>query len=50
VQCIIRSDIRIDFSMGFPLINSSYIHTYPLYYVALQRLFYFRKRSTEKID
>ena len=50
VQCIIRSDVRLDFSMGFPLINYSYNHVYPLYFVGLQRLFYFRKHATEKIE
>jgi hypothetical protein len=50
LQCIIRSDVRIDFSVGFPLINSSYLHTYPLYYIGLQRYFYFKKHASEKND
>ncbi len=41
IQFIIRSDMRIDLSMGFPLINQSYNHTYPLYYIGMQPVFLF---------
>jgi len=50
VQYIIRSSTRIDVSVGFPLINSSYIHAYPLYYIGIQRYFFFRKHSVAKND
>ena len=50
IQYIIRSSTRIDVSMGFPLLNSSYNHTYPLYYIGLQRYFFFRKHSAPKND
>jgi len=50
IQCIIRSDTRIDVSVGFPLINYSYIHSYPLYYIGLQRYFFFKKHTAEKND
>lgn len=53
VQCIIRSDIRIDFAVGFPLINKSYVHYYPVYTFGLQRYFYFKgkvqKRYQKKV-
>lgn len=48
VQCIIRSDIRIDFAVGFPLVNRSYVHYYPVYVLGIQRYFYFRKHSRSK--
>lgn len=41
VQAIIKSNLRVDFSVGFPMVNKSYAHFYPLYYIALQRYFYF---------
>ncbi len=50
LQYIIRSTTRIDISMGFPLINKSYIHEYPLYYIGVQRYFFFNKRNKEKKD
>ncbi len=50
VQWIIKSSLRIDVSVGFPLINSSFIHQYPLYYIGLQRYFFFKKRSSAKSD
>ena len=48
VQCIIRSDIRIDLSVGFPLVNRSYVHYYPVYMLGVQRYFYFRNQSGKK--
>jgi len=50
LQCIINSIYRIDASMGFPLINKSYDHLYPLYLVGVQRYFFFVKHSAPKID
>ncbi len=46
VQCILRSDIRIDLSMAFPLVNKSYLHDYPLYIVGVQKYFYFNKKHS----
>lgn len=46
VQCIIKSNLRVDFSMGFPLINKSYVHYYPVYMLGLQRYFYFNKKHS----
>jgi hypothetical protein len=43
VQAIIKSNVRIDLSAGLPLIGRSYIHNYPLFYIAVQRYFYFNK-------
>jgi hypothetical protein len=40
IQAIIRSNLRLDFSVGFPLISRSYVHYYPLYTVGVQRYFY----------
>jgi len=41
IQFIVRSDLRIDFSVGLPLINRSYVHYYPLYTFGVQKYFYF---------
>lgn len=41
VQLIVfNSNLRIDFSTAFPIINKSYTHYYPVYFFALQRYFY----------
>lgn len=48
LQCIIRSDTRIDFSVGFPLVSRSYVHYYPAYNVGVQRYFYFKKKQVVK--
>ena len=50
LQWIIKSTLRIDVSVGLPLVNSSFIHQYPMYYIALQRYFYFRKHNSKKTD
>ena len=50
VQWIIKSSLRIDMSVGLPLVNSSFIHQYPLYYIGLQRYFFFKKRNSVKSD
>jgi hypothetical protein len=44
VQCILRSDIRIECSVSFPLVNQSYLHEYPLYIVGVQKYFFFNKK------
>jgi len=43
LQSIIKSDTRIELSVGFPLISRSYVHYYPVYTVGVQRYFYFHK-------
>ena len=50
VQFIIRSDVRVDVSVGLPLGDGSYLHEYPLYYLAVQRYFYFHKKASAKND
>jgi hypothetical protein len=45
VQTIIRSDIRVDFSVGFPVVSRSWVHYYPVYNLAVQRYFYFHKKK-----
>jgi len=45
VQAIVRSDVRIDLSVGFPVVNRSYVHYYPVYTVGVQRYFYFHKKK-----
>lgn len=42
VQFIFNSNLRIDFSYGRPIYNRSYVHSYPLYFITLQRYFYFK--------
>jgi hypothetical protein len=39
-QLILASNLRIDLSVGFPLINRSYVHYYPIYTIGIQRYFY----------
>ena len=42
VQFIFQSNLRLDLSMGMPFIGRSYVRTYPVYYLTLQRYFYFK--------
>ena len=44
VQRIVNSNDRIELSLGFPIINKSYRHFYPLLNLAWQKYFYFRKK------
>ncbi|HWY13435.1 MAG TPA: hypothetical protein VN026_19055 [Bacteroidia bacterium] len=43
IQAIIRSNLRIDLSVKFPMINKSYAHFYPVYSIAIQRYFFTKK-------
>lgn len=43
IQAIINSNLRIDASVGFNLINKSYARFYPIYMIGIQRYFYFKK-------
>jgi len=40
IQAIVKSNLRIDFSMGFNMINRSYSHNYPIYMIGIQRYFF----------
>ena len=40
LQFIFNSNLRLDFSLGFPLLRQSYSHFYPYLYIGLQRYFY----------
>ena len=40
LQFVIKSNLRIDFALGFPLINKSYARFYPLYMLGIQRYFF----------
>lgn len=40
LQAILNSNLRIDISVGFPLINKSYARFYPVYMVGIQRYFF----------
>jgi hypothetical protein len=44
IQTILRSNLRIDFSVGLPLLGQSYAHFYPIYMFGIQRYFYLRKK------
>lgn len=46
VQAIIGSNLRLDFSAGFPLLGRSYAHYYPFFTFGIQRYFY-RQRKME---
>ena len=50
VQWIIQSSLRVDVSVALPLVNSSYLHNYPIYYLGLQRYFSFKKHSVDKSE
>ena len=41
IQFIIHSNTRIDFSIAKPVMNMSYVRTYPAYYFNLQHYFFF---------
>ena len=45
VQCIFKSNLRIDLSIKYPLVNRSYAHFYPVVELGVQRYFYFKKRE-----
>lgn len=45
IQAIIRSNLRIDLSVGFPVIRKSYAHYYPLWSLGIQRYFYFNRKK-----
>lgn len=45
VQCIFKSNLRVDLSVKLPMINKSYARFYPLFWVGVQRYFYFDKKS-----
>ena len=40
LQCIIKSNTRIDLSVALPVINKSYAHLYPFCLLGIQRYFY----------
>jgi hypothetical protein len=44
VQAIIKSNLRLDLSVGLPLISQSYARFYPVYTLGIQRYFYRRKK------
>src|ERR1019366_8590868 len=44
IQKIINSNLRLDFSVGFPLINMSYTRFYPVYMIGVQRYFFQNNR------
>ncbi len=44
LQAIFNSNLRLDLSVGFPMINTSYTRFYPMYMIGIQRYFYFRKK------
>ncbi len=45
LQCILLSDLRIDFSVGIPVVNRSYVHFYPVYNFGVQRYLNFHKKK-----
>jgi hypothetical protein len=46
VQCIFKSNLRIDLSVRYPMSNRSYARFYPVLELALQRYFYFSKKKS----
>jgi len=40
LQFVINSNLRAEFSVGFPIVNKSYAHFYPLYMISIQRYFF----------
>jgi hypothetical protein len=47
IQCIIKSNLRIDLSMEFPFVHKSYSTFYPVMQLGVQRYFYGRKKHTQ---
>jgi len=45
IQAIIRSDTRVELALGFPVVNRSYVHFYPVYNIGVQRYFNFHKKK-----
>lgn len=45
LQCILLANTRIDFSVGIPVVNRSYVHFYPFYNFGMQRYFNFHKHK-----
>jgi hypothetical protein len=45
VQCIIKSNLRVDLSVKLPMINKSYAQFYPVVMLGVQRYFYFEKKK-----
>ena len=43
LQAIFNSNLRVDISAGFPLLNQSYTRFYPVYTLGVQRYFFGRK-------
>ncbi len=43
IQAIIKSNLRMDLSVKFPVLNKSYAHFYPVYTLAVQRYFYSKR-------
>jgi len=50
VQEIIRSNLRIDLSAEFPLINRSYAHFYPVFMLGIQRYFFPDKKPGKHLS
>lgn len=46
VQTIIKSNLRIDFSVGYPIVGKSYVHFYPVYNLGIQRYFFFNRKKS----
>lgn len=44
IQLILRSNLRLDFSVELPFINKSYAHFYPMYMLGIQRYFFLKKK------
>ena len=44
IQGIFNSNLRVDLSVGFPMINRSYAHYYPVFYLGIQRYFFRNKK------
>ncbi len=48
IQCITKSNARIDLSVEFPMINKSYAHFYPVFMLGVQRYFFFNKKKQKQ--
>jgi len=48
IQWIVNSNTRFEISVGYPVLNQSFVHFYPVYTVAFQRYFYFVKKQSPK--
>ncbi|HXC05423.1 MAG TPA: hypothetical protein VNZ86_11765 [Bacteroidia bacterium] len=49
IQILLKSNTRIDLSVGLPLLNESYTHFYPVYALGIQHYFYHPNKKQDLV-